>query len=239
MKVILLCITLMTAASMTACSFSFSAADSEPEAAVPTETAPEIAAEESSTADEAQLSAAFGKWESEPDEDGLRTAMIIRGKNEVYHSSSLLEEDMYFDENRNLWLENIKFTSDPYDKQKYEFADGILSVKYNGKYAVVMEKTDDSEDVFGEYTITGGQYLNQYYAVFADGYIDHLTASMSENRTVISIIHKEERFELTADHITRIIDGEVHEGASYRIEGDKMIMMSKDGEEKILTRAKE
>lgn len=223
---------------MTGCSIHALTGDSE---SIAEESRPAESAEESSMDEETQrnVNAAIGTWETTLDEDGSLTLLTINGQNEAYFTVSAESDELYFDEHKNLWIMKKKFSPDKYEKDKYVFEDGMLTVSYKGTYIIVMEKMDDSEDILGEYKITGGKYLDRYTEDDGDGFRydkDGISASMSENKTIIYATKKEEGFGMTKDHITMTIDGEVHQGSAYRVEGDSLILINKEGVEKIYKR---
>ncbi len=204
---------------------------------VPVTTVQEISSHEDKPAED-QRSAALGTWIL--DHDGLYVEVTFASPTEEYIRNSLnINHDFYFDKDLNFVSNGRKASKD-----EYTFKDGVFSFSYNGKCVLEMKKVDGNDELFGEYLLTGGDYLDLYIeSNEEDGRTVFLTDSINiivaENDTTLYATTPIENFELKEDTIIHREDktGKIVE-SHYRVEGDTLTITSSQGEESTLTRKK-
>ena len=215
--------------TLTACSSGEKPAESSVPASVAAET--EAPAAEEAAPD--NMEAAIGSW-IVPEEE-QESLLVIESKDKAYYLISRNHnEAFYFDEEQNFISRGTTFT-----KEDYSFDGSVFSVSYNGKCIVEMKKTDGIADIFGEYLLTGGQYLDLYAK--DEGFVqssdlENIRLTIKANDTVVTAPMIINGFELRQDTMIQIMkDGEPLE-SPYRIEGDTLIITTSEGVERQLIR---
>lgn len=232
MKITAYILAMMTAFSLTACSFGSAQTDS-----APAETS--VTGTESTTADsisdaDDELSAAFGKWEYEL--DGCPQTIIVKGRKEAYICTSTdITEDFCFDESKQFYWSGKKVP-----KKDYSFEDGVFILASKDRTILSMKKLFDFDDIFGEYQMTGGEYMKMFtedeqISTVIEG-DDCIKVTVSPDKTLFFLTMRQDGFELTKERFTITRDGELIEGSVYQIDGDTMTLTSDDGDSQVLTR---
>lgn len=178
---------------------------------------------------------AISTWILQP--ESYDTEFVIASENEAYYIISMNEtEAFYFNKEKDFISKGKTFTN-----EDYSFENGLFSVSYNGKAIVEMKKTDGIDDIFGEYLLTGGQYLDLYAEDedFEQAFdMDNIKLNIQENETTVFTSLHLKGFELKNDSmIQEMMNGELLE-SPYRIEGDVMTITTTEGKESTLIRKK-
>lgn len=179
-----------------------------------------------------KLSKVYGKWQPEEnkaaylnieDED---TAWLVVDQD--------LSKDICFDENKNLVFKGKAFGEDD-----YKFKNGKFVLEYEGENVLTMKKTDDSDDIFGEY-----KWENcSSYDAFTKGFSNKaggeevdidVFMTCEENKTIFSCHIPVDEFKLDSDTITlkASLFKEKFLESEYEVDGDELILISDDGKTK-------
>ena len=167
---------------------------------------------------------------------------VFAGKNEAYCKTGLdVTDTFHFDENRRFISKDI-----PIPEDDIFFAGGVFVFTYKDHTALEMEKTDGSDHVFGEYRLTGGEYMEKLLAKLRDPEddrewvefeTDRITLEFSENETVLFLADRIDGFELKPDVMITDLDGDGNtKETPYQIAGDTMTLRPAENEEVILIR---
>ena len=220
--------------SLTACRGQENASESSVSPAAVTGSTEAAEAAEKVTEAQDYRKAAIGTWQiSNDDENGL---LIIAGENEAYIRVAInANHDFIFDADRNFVSKGRTFT-----KEDYSFEDGVFSVSYNDKCIVEMKKTDGIDDIFGEFHLTGGQYLDLYAKSNEEGGYNFdlykIDLVIKENDTTVWASSSLNGFELRPDKQVHLGENGEAQESPYRVEGDKMYITTSEGNERELTR---
>ena len=195
MKILISMLTILTlAGSLTACSAKTISGETAPAAESSAESSTESSGSDAA-ADHSD--AALGTWVMR-DED-TSSEQVYVSKTEAYSVESFdLTATFSFDENRNFLFKGI-----PAAKTDYTFKDGVFVFIAKDQIALKMEKTDGSDDVFGEYRILDCEFRKKLQETPAP----FVTAA---GQLLIQISHKSQR----GDHVQRGSDQPANIGKS-------------------------
>ena len=239
MKILISMLTILTlAGSLTACSAKTISGETAPAA----ESSAGESSTESSGSDAAadHSDAALGNWVMR-DED-TSSEQVYVSKTEAYSVESFdLTATFSFDENRDFLFKGI-----PAAKTDYTLKDGVFVFIAKDQIALKMEKTDGSDDEFGEYRILDCEFRKKLQETLANPEQDYdwvnaeedrLMLKFSENETVLLVSDRIDGFELKPDVIITDIDGDgVKKETPYKVEGDTLTLYPAENEEVILIR---
>ncbi len=187
----------------------------------------------------------IGEWTAE--QNGQQIVFKIKSESQASaYTKQDLSEALYFDDEKNLNFSGMKFTDEDYDFDGNTFV--LHGMSDND---LTMEKIDDSEDLFGEYKMTGGDAYeaivrgyNNRAAEEDDVSIDSLdlTFECQENETYLVVEIPFEKFELTDGTIsiggTIFGDNELKK-APYTVDGDTLTIINEEKDKEVkLTRVK-
>ncbi|MBR6716922.1 MAG: hypothetical protein IKI77_01055 [Oscillospiraceae bacterium] len=186
----------------------------------------------STAPDDDALQAALGKWECEFDGDPWIFEYV--SATEAHMQLTTEYDDMYFSPDRSFTLNGKTFAPDEYD-----FTDGRFTLLFDGKSAVEMEKTDDPDELFGEYRLTGGKFRGRFFNEEnndGDYRIEDVCFTMDDSGTRITVQYIQPDFELTADTVSIQVPGKERLVSSYEIDGDTMTITNSAGSQIEFTR---
>lgn len=200
-----------------------------------THSAAESAAESqtvSAAPDDDALQAVLGKWECEINGDPWVFEYV--SATEAHMLLTTEYDTMYFSSDRSFTLNGKTFAPD-----EYEFENGKFTLLFDGKSAVEMEKTDDSDELFGEYRLTGGKFRGRFFNEEnndGDCKIEDVRFAMDDSGTLIMVQYIQPDFELTADTVSIQVPGQERRVSSYEIDGDTMTITNSAGSQIEFTR---
>lgn len=186
----------------------------------------------STAPDDDALQAVLGKWECEFDGDPWIFEYV--SATEAHMQLTTEYADMYFSPDRSFTLNGKTFAPDEYD-----FTDGRFTLLFDGKSAVEMEKTDDPDELFGEYRLTGGKFRGRFFNEEnndGDYRIEDVCFAMDDSGTLITVRYDQPDFELTADTVSIQVPGKERLVSSYEIDGDTMTITNSAGSQIEFTR---
>ena len=186
----------------------------------------------STAPDDDALQAVLGKWECEFDGDPWIFEYV--SATEAHMQLTTEYDDMYFSPDRSFTLNGKTFAPDEYD-----FTDGRFTLLFDGKSAVEMEKTDDPDELFGEYRLTGGKFRGRFFNEEnndGDYRIEDVCFTMDDSGTRITVRYDQPDYELTADTVSIQVPGKERLVSSYEIDGDTMTITNSAGSQIEFTR---
>ena len=186
----------------------------------------------STAPDDDALQAVLGKWECEFDGDPWIFEYV--SATEAHMQLTTAYDDMYFSSDRSFTLNGKTFAPD-----EYEFENGKFTLLFDGKSAVEMEKTDDPDELFGEYRLTGGKFRGRFFNEEnnnGDYRIEDVCFTMDDSGTLITVRYDQPDFELTADTVSIQVPGQERRVSTYEIDGDTMTITNSAGSQIEFTR---
>ncbi|MBR3760688.1 MAG: hypothetical protein IKK47_06850 [Ruminococcus sp.] len=185
---------------------------------------------------EEEVHPAVGRWVPVEKED---TIFDIHSEDEAYICAVQdLSDDLYFEDD-NFVFSGMEFSGDNYDFDGETFVLHAFSDN-----DLTMEKTDGSEELYGEFQWISGDLYDDIVRDFTeasvtDGYDitgDNIKTFMicNDEGTSLEIRIGVSDFELTDETITisgSIFGGEELRDAEYTVDGDKMIIINAQSEE--------